>query len=146
MSGRAEVDNRLNEMKSIIFTIYNRIVQVLFKKNSKNNNSAQSLFNLLLHNFLPIFISSLYRLVLLPTFTLDAFKANTHLEELTVQILDFIHLCIPQQQFYGIFQAQKNSILFFLVLSFLRSDSQELADFINKPEEFVYLAKETCEK
>jgi hypothetical protein len=71
---------------------------------------------------------------------------NEHLEKLLFELLLFTTKCTTQPELYDVFALSKQDIILQIIFILLRTTPKELELFRDRPDEFVSLAVDTCDK
>ncbi|KRX04002.1 Armadillo-type fold [Pseudocohnilembus persalinus] len=144
-TGVAIIDDSINQLKKMIFKSYTKMNNFSFENRGKLKIRS-CVFYKMITNVLPICLNTVYQFCFLFQEKLNIALENEQMSKLLVENLNFIKVCMGQQDFYHLFAENKNTLLLNVILPLMRTTPSEIDDFQDNPQQFVNLALDTCDK
>lgn len=147
----------LNQIKANLIKSINIILQYLIDSKKKTyeeqgNNVITTIgasipdhpFVNTASNILEPLIQSLLVICVHPE--LESLIVQSYLSELVIETLNFLHKCVSETQFYGVFESYHKQIIIDIVFQLLKLNEIDKESFINSPDEFVNNGQDICER
>eukprot|EP00331_Platyophrya_macrostoma_P018620 CAMPEP_0176468830 /NCGR_PEP_ID=MMETSP0127-20121128/39381_1 /TAXON_ID=938130 /ORGANISM="Platyophrya macrostoma, Strain WH" /LENGTH=669 /DNA_ID=CAMNT_0017862583 /DNA_START=63 /DNA_END=2069 /DNA_ORIENTATION=- len=140
-----KINTFLNDLKNRALKILNILSMHVFERLKAGDKSSANFLELVA-KVLILALTSLINFCKTDKFDIFAKLNEMDLECLITEILQFLTVCCAETYFYSLFAEQKRVLVIDIIFPFMRLIDSEKAVMQEKPEDFVHLSNDCCDK